>query len=148
MLLLIYQRSFFGSRTVGGKVCIGSTSIRKYIPIYINPMSNRNNIIWGCETCISTMLLQSDLNKWRLSQLEKLDMLYNNSASTRILQISKIYFIEYNNQFFSNNSHILWRACDTVSSYHCPYPITGSNIPKWVCILNFFLIFQGWMIHI
>ena len=48
------------------------------------------------------MLLQSDLNKWRLSKLEKLDKLYINYSSTRILQRSKIDFIEYNNQMFPN----------------------------------------------
>ena len=33
-------------------------------------MRNRNEITRGCETCISYMLLQSDLNKWWLPQLE------------------------------------------------------------------------------
>ena len=33
------------------------------------------------------MLFQSDLNKWRITQEEKLEKLYNNYASTRILQI-------------------------------------------------------------
>ena len=66
----------------------------------------------------------------------KLDKLYINSASTRILQISKNYFIEYKNQIFSNNSHINLRACGSVSSYHCPYPINGPKIPKWGCIFN------------
>ena len=57
-------------------------------------MSNRNNITRGCETCMSAMLLQSDLNKWRLSQLAKLDKLYINSASTRVLQRYRHDFIE------------------------------------------------------
>ena len=75
-------------------------------------MGNRNKITCGCETFTSEMLLQSDLNKWMLSQLVKLDKLYINSASTRLLQISKHYFVEYNNQIFPNNSHIHLRACD------------------------------------
>ena len=57
-------------------------------------MSNRNNITRGYETCMSAMLLQSDLNKWRLSQLAKLDKLYINSASTRVLQRYRHDFIE------------------------------------------------------
>ena len=57
------------------------------------------------------MLLQSDPNKWRLYRLDKLDKLYINSTSTRLLKISKIYFIEYNNKIISNNSHINLRAC-------------------------------------
>ena len=73
-----------------------------------------------------------------LSQLTKLDKLYNNSPSARLLQGCKIDFIEYKNQIFTNNSHIHLLACDAASSYHCPYPITGSNIPKWDCILNCF----------
>ena len=31
------------------------------------PMSKNNNITCGCKTCISAMLLQSNLSKWRLS---------------------------------------------------------------------------------
>ena len=83
------------------------------------------------------MLLQSDINKWMLSQLIKRDKFYINSASTRLLQKSKHYLIEYKNQIFPNNSHIHLRACDSESSYHRPYPITGSNITKWEFILNF-----------
>ena len=99
-------------------------------------MSNRNKITCGCKTCISAMLIQSDINKCRLSQLAKLDKLYINSASNRLLQISKNGFVEYNNQIFPNNSHMYLRACNSVSSYNCPSPITGSNIPKWDCIFN------------
>ena len=82
------------------------------------------------------MLLQSDINKWRLLQLAKLDKLYINSAPTKLLQISKNYFIEYQNKTFPNNSHIHLISCDAASSYHCPSPITGSKIPKWDRILN------------
>ena len=83
------------------------------------------------------MLLQSDLNKGRLSQLAKLDKLYINSASTRILKRCKNDFIEYNNQIFTNKIHINLIACDAASSYHFTSTITGSNITKWNCILNF-----------
>ena len=58
------------------------------------------------------MLLQSYLNKWRLSKMTKLDKLYVDYASTRLLQISKHSFIEYKNQTFPNNSHIHLRAFD------------------------------------
>ena len=84
MMLPIYQGGFLGAKTVDGKVCIGYKYLRKFIPKYIKPMSNINNITCGCETCISAMLLQSDINKWSLSKLAKLDHLYINSASTRI----------------------------------------------------------------
>ena len=69
--------------------------------------------------------------------MAKIDKLYINSDSTRLLQISKNYFIEYNNQIFPNNSHIHLRERDSASSYNCPSPITGSNILKHDCILNF-----------
>ena len=69
-------------------------SLMKCMKKYIIPMSNIDKITCGCRTCISAMLLQSHLNKWRISQLEKLDKLYINSASTRILQTSKNDFIE------------------------------------------------------
>ena len=100
-------------------------------------MSKINNITCRCKTCISAMLFQSDLNKWRLSQFSKLDKLYINYISTRLLQISKIYFIEYKNQRCPNNLEINLRVCDAASSYHCPSPITISNIPKWDRILNY-----------
>ena len=92
--------------------------------------SNIDNITRGCEICISAMFLQSDLNKWWLTLLEKLDKLYINSGSTRLLQRSKIDYIEYNNQIFPSNSHKYLRAFDYLSSYHFPYPIAGSKIPK------------------
>ena len=69
-------------------------------------MKNRHNITCGYKTCISAMLLQSYRSKWRLSQLAKLDKLYINYESTRLLQISKHDFIEYNNHIFPNKSHI------------------------------------------
>ena len=83
------------------------------------------------------MLPQSYLNKWRVSQLAKIDKLYINSASTRPLQISNNYFIEYNNQIFPNNSHIHLRICDAESSYYCLPPITRSNISKREYVLNY-----------
>ena len=49
------------------------------------------------------MLLQSYLNKCRLSQFSKVDKTYINYASTKLLQISKINLIEYKNQMFPNN---------------------------------------------
>ena len=64
----------------------------------------------------------------------KLDRLYINYASTRLLQRSLNDFVEYKNQIFSNNSHIHLRSCGASSSYHYPSPITESNIPKWDCI--------------
>ena len=85
MILPICVGDFYGARIVDEKVNIGDTSLLKYMPKYIRPMSNRNNITRGCKTSISAMLLQSDLNKWRLSQLAKLDKLYIDSASTILL---------------------------------------------------------------
>ena len=76
-------------------------------------MNNKNDITCECKTRIIAMLLQSDLNKWRLSQWSKLDKLYNNYAPTKILQISNIYLIEHRNQKLQNNSHIHLRAYDT-----------------------------------
>ena len=83
------------------------------------------------------MLLQSDLNKWRLSKFSKLDKLYINSASTIPLKKYNIDFIEYKNQRFSNNSHIYLRDCDDASLYHCTYKITVLTIPKWNFILKY-----------
>ena len=94
MILPISEGRFLNSITVNVKVFIVDTSLRKYMPKYIKPTINRNTITCGCETCISDMLLQSDSNKWRLLQLSKLDMLYINSVSTRLLQISNNDFIE------------------------------------------------------
>ena len=44
MILPIYEGGLFGARPVDGKVCIGDTSLRKYMPKYIKPTSNRNKI--------------------------------------------------------------------------------------------------------
>ena len=107
------------------------------MPKCIEPMSNKNNITCGCKTCIISLLLQLDINKWRISQISKLDQLYINYTSTRLIETSKNDLIEYNKQIFPNDSHIYLRACDAASSYHCPPTIIGSKIPRWDCILNF-----------
>ena len=75
-------------------------SLSKYIPKNIKPMSTINRITYRCEACIVAMLLQLDLNKCWLTQLKKIDRLYINAAPTRLLQISKIYYIEYKYQTF------------------------------------------------
>ena len=92
MILTISQGGFFGAINVNGNICIGGMSLSKYMPKYIKPMINRNNFTCGCKTCISSMLLQPDINKSRLSQLDKPDKLYINSASTRLLQRTEINF--------------------------------------------------------
>ena len=47
MVLPISEGVFFGARTSGGKVYIGDTSLRKFMPKCIKPMRNRNNITSG-----------------------------------------------------------------------------------------------------
>ena len=105
-------------------------------------MININNITRGCKTCIIDMLLQSDINKWRISQLAILDKLYINSTSTRLLQRPNNGFIQYKNQKIPNNSHINLRACDAASSYNFPSLITRSNIPKMGMYFELFFWFS------
>ena len=78
-----------------------------------------------------------------MSKNLKLDNIYINYASTRLLHRSNIDWFEYKNHIFPNNSDIYLRACDAVSSYHFPSPITGSNIPKWECIFKCCYDFTG-----
>ena len=47
-MILSISEVFLGARTVDGKVCIGDTSPSKYMPKYITPVRNRNNIACGC----------------------------------------------------------------------------------------------------
>ena len=61
----IYQEYCLGKRNDHGKVCIGDAYLKKYRPKNMKPISNINNITCGCKKCISAMLIQSDLNKWR-----------------------------------------------------------------------------------
>ena len=44
MILKIYEGDCFGAIIVDGNVCMGDTSLRKYMPKYINPTSNINKI--------------------------------------------------------------------------------------------------------
>ena len=125
MILPSSEGGFLAARTVDGKICKGDKSLRKYMPKYIKPMSDRNKITCGCETCISAMLLQSDINRWEISQLAKLDKLCINSAWPRLLEISKNDLFEYKRQIFPNDSHIHLLACDAASSYHFPSTIIG-----------------------
>ena len=46
-------------------------SLKKYMPKYIKPISNRNKITCGCETCISAILLQCDFNKTVVNTIGK-----------------------------------------------------------------------------
>ena len=62
-------------------------------------MSDRNNITRGWKTCISAMLLQSHLNKWRILQLSKLHKLYIYYELTRHLETSKNDLIEYKKKY-------------------------------------------------
>ena len=95
MILPSSEGGFSGARTVDGNICIGDTSLRNYMPENIKPMINIKNITRGCKTCINDMLLQLDLNKWRISRLPKLDKLCINYASTRILESSKCWESTY-----------------------------------------------------
>ena len=52
-------------------------------------------------TCISAMLLQSDLNKYRLSQLAKYDNLYIISTSTRIRKYLKFMSLNRKIKYFA-----------------------------------------------
>ena len=63
MILPISNGDFLGTRNVDWKVYIGDASLRNYMPKYIKPISNRNKTTCGYKTCISSMLLQSYINK-------------------------------------------------------------------------------------
>ena len=93
MILPSYEGVFSSVRTIDGNICIGNMSLRKYMQNFIKPISDRKNITCVYKTCISAMLIQSDLNKWRISQLAKLDKLYINFALNRLLERSKNDFI-------------------------------------------------------
>ena len=62
LVLLISQRGTFGSRNVGGKLCIGNKYLNKYMQNIKKPTSNKTNIKRRLKTCISAMLFQSDMN--------------------------------------------------------------------------------------
>ena len=95
MILPSSKTGIYGSRKVDGNICIGDTSLSKYMPKYIKPMININNITWGCKTCISSMLLKLNINKLIISKWAKLDKLYINYTSARLLEIFKNKFIAY-----------------------------------------------------
>ena len=47
MILPSYEGDFSVARTIYGNIFIGDMSLRKYMPKYIKPMRNRNNITFG-----------------------------------------------------------------------------------------------------
>ena len=85
MVFPIFQGGCLGAGTFDGKLCIGDMSFWNLMQKFIKPMRNINIITCGCKTCIISMLFQSDINKWRASQLSKIDKLSINYASTIIL---------------------------------------------------------------
>ena len=57
-------------------------------------------------------------------------------------------FISFNTiKYYKNKPHIHLRACDAASSHHCPPPITGSKIPIWDFISNYFYDFPRFNEH-
>ena len=72
LTLPVDQGGFSGALYEEFRVCIGDTSLRKYIPKNINPKINIKIITCVCETCISTMLLQYNLNKLQLILLKNM----------------------------------------------------------------------------
>ena len=73
----------------------------------------------------------------------KIETLYINVESTRLLQISKKYYYEYKNKICKNNLQINIRYCDAESSYSFNYPMVGSKISKGDFILNCCSEFAG-----
>ena len=72
-------------------MCISDTSLIKYMQKHGRIIIKINKMTCIFETCISSMLLQSDLNKWRLTKLARFVKLYINTESTGILQRSNKY---------------------------------------------------------
>ena len=56
------------------------------MPKQINPTRNRNNITYGCETCIWDIFIKYNLSKQCLRLLAKFDNLHHNPALDRIGQ--------------------------------------------------------------
>ena len=58
LILPVSQGGFYGARNVDGKLFIGDTSLIKYMPKHTKNTSNRNKIIFICETYkVFTILL-------------------------------------------------------------------------------------------
>ena len=72
LILPVNQGGFFGTRYDEGRVYTGDISLRKEMVKHINSNININHITCVCETCISTMFLQSYLNKQQLRLLARI----------------------------------------------------------------------------
>ena len=88
-------------------MCIRNTSICKYMTRKIKPKINQNKVTRGFEIFISSMLLQSDLNKFQLRLLIKFDYMFQNSApiilGQKMKYIYKAYRYEVYIKGFQNN---------------------------------------------
>ena len=71
LILPVSQGGFYDARDENGIVCIGDTSPRNYTPNKMNPTRDIDRISFGCETCISVVYLQSNLNKWMSTKLKR-----------------------------------------------------------------------------
>ena len=70
IILPLSHDGLHGARDKDIRVSIGYNYLKENITKHIKPISNRNKITCVCETCISFLLLQSNLNKWGFSQLD------------------------------------------------------------------------------
>ena len=59
LVLYVTNGGLSGACEKLGKVCIGETSLKKCANKHIKTIRNKNNITCDCETCISSILLQS-----------------------------------------------------------------------------------------
>ena len=63
LILPVPRYVFVGACDDEYRVCIGDTSFQNYIPKNINTTRSRNNIVYGCEICIISVLIQCDLKE-------------------------------------------------------------------------------------
>ena len=68
IVLPVSQGGLFSLINEYGIVCIHNTLLRNYMTKHINQISNRDNITCWCKTCISFMVILSNLNKYGVIQ--------------------------------------------------------------------------------
>ena len=82
-------------------MCIGDTSSRKYIYRHIKTTGNRYRVTCVYKTCIGSILLQSDLNKLKVSQT-CFWKISQKISSKCLVKIMKDIYEVYRNEVYYN----------------------------------------------
>ena len=110
---------------VSGRPIISDTGFRALLPSYIRPMTDKYKQMCGCEVCILAIILQNDLNSYRLTHLRRLEKSRIDVTNTS----------NYRKQIYKDGKHVHPHPKYALRLIQCP-PVNEFQVPHMNCILR------------